>query len=196
MPLNTLEGRSDVRPHMHAVNVYRDGDGLLRAITRFIDDGIAAGDVMVFVHAFRDDEEAWAFLDRARPGARTLAEDRLVLVSFYQTAFERDGSIDVEHVARTVSTLIDAAVEEGRSGLRLFVDASRTYFDSDRVDEWFEFEAWLGRRLDSEAGLVCAYREPDLRDPDVVARVLETHGYRFEPEPRQPSTTRWHDRAV
>jgi len=106
--------------------------------------------------------------------------DRALTLANYQEAFERGGKIDYGHVGSVVAMLDEAARQAGRRGVRIFVDASRQYFDAGRVNEWFSFESWLGPRLQAEVGLVCAYRRADIMRPEVLKQVLATHGYRFD----------------
>lgn len=119
-------------------------------------------------------------MKRAYPEADRLREDKLVLVSLYTEAFQgASPRIDYEHVGRVVGGLVEAATQGRRGGVRIFVDASRRYFEEARVREWFDFESWLGRRLQSKVGLVCAYRRQDAMREDLFPEVLRTHAYRF-----------------
>ena len=172
--------RHAVEPHDHAVCVYDSPKRLEASLAHFLDGGESSGELSVFVHSFASDEEAWATLERARPGARDRAEGLLV-VSLYRDAFEGGARrIDFDHVGRVVDGVLGAAASAGRNGARIFVDASRVYMDEARVDEWFAFEEWLGRRLQARVGLVCAYREADALRPDLFPRMLRTHAYRFD----------------
>ena len=176
------EARPHVEPHDHAVFVYEGAEELGAGLARFIDGGVKAHHVSVFVHSFGTDEEAWAFVERHVPEARRLHSDELVLVSLYREAFEGSGPrIDYARVAGVVGGLVDAAQRRERKGVRIFVDASRRYFEEQRQEEWFAFESWLGRRLQAAAGLVCAYRHEDATRPDLFPDMLRTHAYRFEP---------------
>ena len=171
----------DVQPHDHAVLVYEKEDELGQGLAHFIAAGMARGALTVFVHGFPRDEDAWRFLESHSPGARRLGEDELVLVSLYREAFEGKGSaIDYAHVQGVVGALVDRAGRARRSGVRIFVDASRHYFDAKRDAEWFAFESWLGRSLHASAGLVCAYRRQDATRPDLFPEMLRTHAYRFD----------------
>ena len=176
------ETRAHVHPHDHAVFVYDDVETLGHGLARFIHGGVEAHQVSVFVHSFATDDEAWRFVERHVPEARRLHSDELVLVSLYREAFEGTGPrIDYDRVTGVVGGLVDHAEKRQRKGVRIFVDASRRYFESDRQAEWFAFEAWLGRRLQASAGLVCAYRRADATRPDLFPEMLRTHAYRFEP---------------
>lgn len=171
----------DVHAHEHAVCVYDSHDDLEAPLGRFIEQGVAQEQLTVFVHSFASEAEAWAYLERAHPGAGDLRNDQLVVVSLYRDAFEGDGRrIDHEHVARVVEDLVKMAEEHRRAGTRIFIDASRVYFADRRADEWFEFESWLGRRLHHEVGLVCAYQRSDATRPDLFPEMLRTHAYRFD----------------
>lgn len=173
--------RHDVAHADHAVFLYATRDALLAALRAFLDAGLARGEVSVFVHGCDDEETAWRFVEEARPGSRRLADDRIVLVSLYREAFQGGSPhIDHGHVTRVVGRLLDDAREAGRRGVRLFVDASRHYLDEDRADEWFRFETWLGRRLQWDVALVCAYPEAHAMRSDVFPQVLRTHAYRFD----------------
>lgn len=178
--LATFAHRHDVAPHEHAVFVYRDQDDMLVPLERFLDAGVKARDLSVFVHSFSDNEGARTFLGK-RLGQELVGRERAghLAASHYREAFERGGRIDYDHVGGVVEMLRESARATGRRAPRIFVDASKNYFDAGRVDEWFAFESWLGPRLAAEAGLVCAYREKDLQDPATLQRVLETHAYRF-----------------
>lgn len=170
-----------VEPHDHAVFVYDDPAGLGAGLRHFIEEGAGRGVLTIFVHGFEDDGEAWRFVEAHAPGARRLAAEELVLVSLYRDAFEgKRDAIDYDHVTGVVGALIDRAGRAGRAGVRIFVDASRHYFEARRDKEWFAFEAWLGRRLQANAGLVCAYRRADATRPDLFPEMLRTHAYRFD----------------
>lgn len=175
------ETRSEVHPHDHAVVVYDDENDLLVPLADYIEQGLREGDLSVFVHSFEHNERAREYLKKGmgETVGRHEADGNLTTAP-YREAFERASHIDHEHVASVVAMLLDTAKRSGRRAPRIFVDASRNYFDTGRVEEWFAFERWLGTRLQAECGLVCAYRASDLRDPKVLAQVLETHGYRFE----------------
>ena len=171
----------DLHPHDHAVLVYDAPEELGAGLAHFIRTGAGRGALNIFVHGFPRDEDAWRFVEEHAPDARDLAEQELVLVSLYREAFEGKGTvIDYEHVTGVVGSLVDRAQRAGRSGVRIFVDASRHYFDAKRDAEWFAFESWLGRRLQANAGLVCAYRRQDATRPDLFPEMLRTHAYRFD----------------
>jgi hypothetical protein len=171
-----------VEPHDHAVHVYEKEDDLLPPLAAFIDEGLRLRQSSVFVHSFPDEEAAWRFVLRAHPDAEKLRRDQLVLVSLYRDAFQGGSPrIDYDHVNEVVGGLVSGARANRRTGVRIFVDASRRYFAEGRVDEWFRFESWLGRRLQADVGLVCAYQAADVMRPDVLPRVLDTHAYRFGP---------------
>jgi hypothetical protein len=171
--------RSDVKPHDHAVLVYDDLTDLLVPLGHFIAGGVQARDLSVFVHSFAGNDEARAFLRGKLADAPRHEADGDLATARYAESFERAGRIDRDHVAGVVQMLHQTAKGSNRRAPRIFVDASKNYLDAGRADEWFGFEAWLGPTLQAEAGLVCAYRAQDLRDPD-VRRVLETHAYRFD----------------
>lgn len=172
--------RASVHPHEHAVCAYAGAEELRAALGAFIRDGLAKQELCVFVHAFSSEEEAWRLLEAAYPGAAKLRADQLIVVNLYRDAFEgAKGHIDYEHVTRVVSGLVEGAREQGRAGVRIFVDASRVYLAGGRAKEWFAFESWLGPRLQSSVGLVCAYREEDVMRSDILPEVLRTHSYRF-----------------
>lgn len=173
--------RHEVHPHDHAVCTYGSESDLHEPLGEFIRDGLQRRELSVFVHSFGTDQEAWDLLERAYPGAAKLRSDQLVVVSLYKDAFEgARGRIDYDHVTGVVGSLLDTATEQGRGGVRIFVDASRTYLSTQRSKEWFDFEAWLGRRLQANVGLVCAYRLADVMQPDIFPQVLSTHAYRFD----------------
>ena len=173
--------RQDLHAHDHAVCTYRGPEDLHLPLGAFVRDGLERGELSVFVHSFPTEAEAWALLEKAHPGAMALRGDDLVVVSLYKDAFEGPHArIDHEHVVRVVESLIDAAEQKGRAGVRIFVDASRTYFAQQRTQEWFAFESWLGRRLHHAVGLVCAYRHDDAMREDIFPDVLRTHAYRFD----------------
>ncbi|HVM45870.1 MAG TPA: MEDS domain-containing protein [Candidatus Thermoplasmatota archaeon] len=171
--------RSSIAPHDHAVFVYDVQDEILPSLEQFVRGGVEAGELPVFVHSFPAASDALAFLARNVLEAPSFAQRGDIVTSGYQDAFEREGRIDHEHVGSVVASLQEAARSGGRRAPRIFVDASKNYFDAGRTDEWFAFEGWLGPRLTAECGLVCAYRASDLADPKVLQRVLETHAYRF-----------------
>lgn len=174
------EPRHEVAPHDHALVVFEDDDDLLPPLSAFLEEGVQRDELIVFVHSFASEEEAWAFLERARGDAPKLRSSQVVLVSLYTDAFEGGaGRIDYEHVGRVVAGLEDTARERGRSAVRIFADASRRYFARTRVEEWFAFEEWLGRRLHARMGLVCAYQKADALRSDLFPQILRTHGYRF-----------------
>lgn len=167
--------------HDHAVCAYDTQEEMLASLSEFLIDGERGHELMVFVHSFDGDDEAWEFLRRAAGGRDHLQAENIVVVSLYRDAFERgQGRIDHAHVATVVDSLSKRASESGRAGTRLFVDASRQYLKDGRADEWFEFEAWLGRRLQANVGLVCAYQRTDIMQPEILPRVLRTHAYRFD----------------
>lgn len=174
-------GRAHVEPHDHAVCVYEGRDDLVRAFATFLDEGLAKGELNVLVHGFDHEEEAWAFVEDARPDAKRLRQDQLVLVDLYTRSFEAGRRrIDYEHVTKVVGALVDMARSRDMGGVRIFVDASRRYFGEKRDQEWFAFEAWLGRRLQAKVGLVCAYQRADATRADLFPDMLRTHAYRFE----------------
>lgn len=183
MDMNDLrEGRVGVEMHDHAVCTYDTEEEMLGALTAFVQEGVGRNDLIVFVHSFDSDEAAWRFVQRATPGLTPTQREALVVVSLYTQAFEAGARrIDHEHVGRVVADLVDRARSGGRAGTRIFVDASRRYFAGARTAEWFEFEAWLGKRLQAKVGLVCAYQRSDIMRPDVLPEVLRTHAYRFGP---------------
>jgi hypothetical protein len=171
----------EVSLHDHAVLVYDDAAHLGAGLAHFIRTGTGGDALSIFVHGFPRDEDAWRFVEEHAPDARRLAEEELVLVSLYREAFEGKGSaIDYDHVTSVVGGLVDRAQRAGRAGVRIFVDASRHYFDAKRDREWFAFESWLGRRLHANAGLVCAYRLQDATRADLFPEMLRTHAYRFD----------------
>lgn len=171
--------RDGVAMHDHAVCLFEDERDMGRALGAFVREGVARRELSVFIHSFPDDDAAWRFLVEAY-GAGGPPKRDIVLVSLYTTAFQGDKPrIDRDHVGAVVGGLTARAASEGHAGVRIFVDASRRYLGEGRADEWFEFEAWLGRRLQANVGLVCAYQRADALDPAHVARVLATHAYRF-----------------
>lgn len=175
-------GRSQLVAHDHAVCAYASDKELEAALAAFLEGGLARRELMVLIHAFPDEEDAWALLERARPGAARLRSDELVVVSLYRDAFEGSGSrIDYAHAQRVIESLLARARGVGRAGVRIFADASRVYLAADRAREWFDFENWLGRRLHHVVSLVCAYPRGDALRPEIFPQLLRTHAYRFEP---------------
>lgn len=178
--MRPLASRAATEFHDHAVAVYHDRDELGGILRGFIDEGVARGRLVVFVHAFRSDDDAWDFVEAARPGARE--DPDVMIVSLYRQAFEADaGKIDFDHVLRVVDSLILRAKNADRSGVAIFVDASRVYLDGRREREWFDFETRLGRRLHHAVALVCAYTSAHAEDPQLLPDMLRTHAYRFDP---------------
>lgn len=174
-------GRREVRGHDHAVCVYEGPAELGAAFGAFLREGLTRRDLTVFVHSFRDDDEAWGFVEKAHPEASRLRKDQLVLVHLYEAAFEGGNRrIDQDHVTGVIGRLSDMVRRNKLHGLRIFVDASRQYFTQQREKEWFAFESWLGRRLQADVGLVCAYQREDATRPDLFPEMLRTHSYRFE----------------
>jgi hypothetical protein len=171
--------RCDVHPHDHAVLVYDREDDLLAPLETFLHEGVKGGEASTFVHSFPGHREATAFVARGVDDVDGFEARKDLNMAFYREAFERNGRIDPKHVEGVVGMLAEAAQSNGRKRVRVFVDASRNYFEAGRVDEWFAFESWLGPRLAADMGLVCAYRATDLADPAILARVLATHAYRF-----------------
>lgn len=170
-----------VEMHDHAVHTYENERGLVAPLAAFINEGLDRKELSVFVHSFPTEAEAWALVEKARPDALNLRRDQIVLVSLYRDAFQGDRpKIDYDHVKSVVDSLISSAQGAGRAGVRIFVDASRRYFSEGRAREWFDFETWLGRRLQQRVGLVCAYQRSDVMKPDVFHEVLKTHAYRFD----------------
>lgn len=179
------QSRATVDPHDHAVCVYDSAEGLSHNLAHFVDEGLERNELCIFIHSFPSVDHAWTFLERARPDVRTLHQDQVFVVSIYREAFQGEKErIDYDHVTSVVSSLLQSATDSGRNGVRIFVDASRAYFGERRQQEWFEFEAWLGRRLQSSVGLVCAYRREDAMRPDLFPDMLRTHAYRFQATPR------------
>lgn len=172
--------RDQVAPHDHAVFVYDDVEDILMPLEQFIREGSRERDLSVFVHSFHDNNEARTFLSRSMPDITKHEAEGDLSSAPYTEAFERDGKIDHDHVGGVVTMLSSTAETTGRRAPRIFVDASKNYFDAGRVDEWFAFERWLGPRLQAKVGLVCAYRASDLQDPKILNQVLETHQYRFD----------------
>lgn len=172
--------RASVAAHDHAVCAYATEEELLAALATFVHEGAAREDLIVFVHSFPSDDDAWRFVKRA-VGDEELRRADVIVVSLYTDAFERGrGSIDHEHVGHVIAGFVQRAADQGRSGTRIFVDASRQYLSSSRGDEWFAFERWLGRSLQAKVALVCAYPREAVMRADVLPRVLETHAYRFD----------------
>lgn len=171
--------RADVKPHDHAVFVYDDERDMLLPLDRFLDDAAERGELAAFVHSFPGSQDARRFLLDEVDDLPEHEQRGDVTLAHYRDAFERAGRIDHQHAASIVGMLKGSAEGSGRKGVRIFVDASKNYFDAGRTEEWFAFESWLGPRLQADVGLVCAYRASDLRDPEVLRRVLETHAYRF-----------------
>lgn len=172
--------QQSVEPHDHALAMYETREELVAELGLFLDDGSKKNDFMAFVHSFPSDEAAWALLDEAFPDSKRLRDGRLVIVSLYKAAFQGESTmINYDHVGQVVDSLVKQAASAKRRAVRLFVDASRQYFADARVEEWFEFESWLGRRLQARVGLVCAYRKEDVLKPEIFPRALETHAYRF-----------------
>lgn len=179
-PRDFHKSQSEVEPHAHAVFVYDDDTDLLVPLEAFLEGGSRARDLSVFVHSFPTNDEARSFLRQKVTDLPKYEHEGDLTTARYIESFERGGHIDHDHVGNIIEMLQTSARQSGRRAPRIFVDASKNYFDSGRVDEWFEFEAWLGPKLKEDVGLVCAYRARDLEDPEVLARVLATHAYRFD----------------
>lgn len=179
--LSTFSKRESVAQHDHAMCVYDSDRRLLTDLDHFVIGGQVASEVTTFVHAYDDPRAASRLLAHRVPHAHEAAEDEApdLLVSDHRAAFEREGRIDHVHAASVVTALTEEARARGRAGTRIFVDASKRYIGTLREDEWFAFESWLGPHLEASTALVCAYDARQLEDPDVLARVLATHAYRF-----------------
>lgn len=171
--------RSNVRPHDHAVFVYSDETDVLLPLDHFLREGIHFRELTTFVHAHPSTQQAHEFLKGKIPDVPAREESKDLVLAHHRDAFERAGRIDPKHVEGIVGMLSASARGSGRQGVRIFVDASKQYLDSGRADEWFAFESWLGSRLHADCGLVCAYDARHLQEPEVLAKVLRTHAYRF-----------------
>lgn len=177
--------RSSVHAHDHAVCVYDEETEILYPLDRFLREGMEAGELTTFVHSHPTPLAAHRFLATKIEDVAERERARDLVLAHHADAFERGGRIHYEHVLNVVGMLDADARQHGRTGVRIFVDASKRYLETGRAEEWFAFESWLGPRLDAGVGLVCAYRAKDLLDPRILARVLETHAYRFN-APRAP----------
>ncbi len=166
--------------HDHAIALYDSEEGLVRSLGSFLAEGLFTNGLMLFIHGFESGAEAARIVELAQPGANLLARRRVLLVSYYSDAFERRGKIDYAHVEGVVEDTLARARANAKERVLLFVDASHVYFAESRASEWFEFERWLGKRLQPAIALVCAYRRKDVMAPEVVAEVLRTHLYRFD----------------
>lgn len=171
--------RSDVHPHDHAVFVYDDEHELLHPFDHFLRSGVSARQLTTFVHSHASTRAAHDFLASKIEDVPLRESDKDLVLAHHRDAFERNGRIDHTHVESVVGMLDGDARQNGRNGVRIFVDASKRYLEAGRADEWFAFESWLGPQLAAGVGLVCAYRASDLRDAETLAKVLSTHAYRF-----------------
>lgn len=171
--------RSSVHAHDHAVYVYDDEHEVLYPLDHFLREGIEAGQLTTFVHSHPTPKAAHGFISSKIEDVADRERAKDLVLAHHRDAFERGGRIHHEHVLSIVGMLDGDARQHGKKGVRIFVDASKRYLESGRADEWFAFESWLGPRLEAGVGLVCAYRASDLRDPRILAKVLETHAYRF-----------------
>lgn len=180
----TLKTRADIHPHDHAVFVYDDVTDILVPLERFLHDAADRKELAAFVHSFAGTHDARLFVGEKIAALPDHERDGVVTMAHYRDAFEKGDHIDHDHAVSVVGMLKETASGSGKSGVRIFVDASKNYFDAGRTDEWFAFERFLGPRLKADVGLVCAYRASDLEDPHVLRQVLETHAYRFGAGPR------------
>lgn len=180
----TLKTRADIQPHDHAVFVYDGETEMLVSLDRFLRDAARRNELAAFVHSFAGTHDARSFVGQKVADLPDHEREGVVTMAHYRDAFEKGGRIDHPHAVSVVSMLKDTASGSGKSGVRIFVDASKNYFEAGRTDEWFAFERFLGTRLHADVGLVCAYRATDLEDPDVLRQVLETHAYRFGAGPQ------------
>ena len=170
-----------LQPHDHAVLVYEEQATLQRALADFLREGLRAGQLVVFVHAFEETTALDAFLAAADVDHKGLLNQSFFLVSFFREAFETDRRrIDFDHAASVVGSIIDKATQSERQGVRILVDASRAYLHAGRDEEWFQFEHRLGRRLHQAVALVCAYDRATIDTAHRQEQVLLTHAYRFE----------------
>lgn len=173
------KGRGDVALHEHAICIFDNEPELGRVLAGFVRAGVQKDELSVFVHSFATDDDAWRFLEHAYGQGGPPRRD-IVLVSLYTQAFQgMHPRIDHAHVTQVIGSIVERATDGGHQGARIFVDASRRYLAQERAEEWFAFESWLGRRLQANVGLVCAYRREDVIDPANTARILQTHAYRF-----------------
>lgn len=167
-------------PHDHAVLVYEERATLQRALSDFLQGGLRAGHLVVFVHAFEGKAALDEFLAAAGIDYEPLLNQSFFLVSFFRDAFEAEQQrIDFDHAATVVNGIIDKASKAGRQGVRILVDASHAYLHAGRDEEWFEFEHRLGRRLHQSVALVCAYDRATIDSALRQEQVLLTHAYRF-----------------
>lgn len=179
-----LKTRADIHPHDHAVFVYDDVTDMLVPLERFLHDAADRKELAAFVHSFPGTRDARSFVGQKVSTLPDHEREGVVTMAHYRDAFEKGGHIDHAHAVSVVGMLKETAGGSRKNGVRIFVDASKNYFDAGRTDEWFAFERFLGTRLQADVGLVCAYRASDLEDPNVLRQVLETHAYRFGVAPR------------
>lgn len=165
-----------VETHDHLCQVVANRADLIDSLAKFM-GGLGPREG-IFVHRYGEDE-AWVLLKEAGP-ARELHDQGLLHIFSREDAFQGGSPrIHHDHVADTVAKALAGAQSRGR-GLAILADASRAYIQEGRTQEWFAFENWLGRRLDSAVGLVCLYWQDDLHDPAHLDGMMKTHLARLE----------------
>lgn len=157
--------------HEHVCQVARSEDDLVATLRTFLKTLVDRDGI--FIHRYSA-EDAQRLLALADPD-ESLRREATLTVATREAAFQGPyPRIHHEHVAETVQAAV-AAAQSRKHGLAILADASHAYIKSGRAQEWFDFETWLGRRLDQDIVLVCLYWQADLERPEILDGMMRTH---------------------
>jgi anti-anti-sigma regulatory factor len=162
-------------PADHVCWVHDDAGSLAAAAARFLADGLARGERLLYV----GEDDGIARL-RREPGplgplADLVADGRLTLLA--QTdAYNRDGRFVPEDQLAFYEAATRQAVEDGCSGLRVVAELTALAADPRTRDELARWEHLADDFMAGGSGMsaLCAYRR-DALDADALAAVATVH---------------------
>ncbi|MGY1591498.1 MEDS domain-containing protein [Geodermatophilus sp. SYSU D00708] len=173
-------------PADHVCWVHDDADSLAGAAARFLADGLARGERLLYV----GDHDGIALL-RHDPGplgplGDLLADGRLTLLALTD-AYTPDGGFVPEQQLAFYETATRRAVEEGCSGLRVVAELTALAADPRTRDELARWEHLADDFMATGVGMsaLCAYRR-DALDADALTAVATVHPQLHVPDGALP----------
>jgi anti-anti-sigma factor len=162
-------------PADHLCWVHDDADSLAAAAARFLADGLARGERLLYVG-----EDDGIDLLRRDPGPLgplddLVADGRLTLLA-RTDAYSQDGGFVPEQQLAFYRAATRRAVEDGHAGLRVVADLTALAADPRTRDELARWEHLADDFMAAGSGMsaLCAYRR-DALDADALAAVATAH---------------------
>ena len=169
----------------HAVLFYETLDEKQRCLFTFLKGGLERGEVAVYVAGEEPPEQVRRDMKQFGIEVEKREGEGSLKIYNYDPWYMKGGSVNPpSEIIKNWMKLVEEARAKGKKGIRAASEVSLQFIRRNKTRELFEYEASLGRRLQTSLVAVCAYplKEVEkLKSETVYSNIIAAHGHNIFP---------------